>query len=128
MEIQETIGLIFFVALASASASQFLEYCYMPGSILAGYYDWLLKKEKEWKADATSLFAPLLPMLKPAGLCIYCQNVYIAITAYAAAHFLANPYTGDGPVWCYAIAYGLSTIVLSHSFFRVLWRVVYLRQ
>lgn len=64
------------LSLITASLAHFIQYCLKPGEILGRYgvwlnYHWIYnwRKSDRWKR----------PILKPLGLCVYCNGAWVFI-------------------------------------------------
>jgi hypothetical protein len=75
-----SVGVVLLLlSLMTSALSLFIQDCMGPGMIARRYYLWLIyhwmrnwRKKDRWRRW----------LLKPLGLCVYCQGAWIAIIAY----------------------------------------------
>lgn len=72
---------IVFLGIFSAMNSFFLEFCYQEGNIFGWWIDYLNAHVRDNKKHL------LHPFYKPLGGCVYCQNIWIAMSYFLVTHF-----------------------------------------
>lgn len=94
---------IVLLSLMTAALSVFAEECMQSGMILRRYRLWLLWHWINMRHYQHRPWRVLRPLLKPAGLCIYCYGSWVYIVLFTAQ---ADKYTGFYENLLY-LSYGL---------------------
>lgn len=73
-----------FVGFFSALLSFFLQFCYAPGNI---FEKWIPFIERNLRDNPKTKFGFLA---QPLGLCVYCQNIWIAAVWFAVMNIVTG--------------------------------------